>query len=381
MKNWFKTVPFLILCTTLPYLEKAEWEQMKAEGQVSPDVQKKLDELLGKHPDVKRCFVDKKMKFVAPINGPSPDPSNEAFMERMAGQGYRVCAEDPNFFEYQTTPNHNFPGTYDSEVHAPFDESPLTKTINYQTTVNVRGKVAPYVVDAQRVMQERHALLEAAGLTNLSHSGNITLVLEEPPCVLKGASRNWPTPAKPRAIERYVLAHLVQNYFYERGFAHLRTPETKLYHFSEQPDGLSDCNWAAVEQRIIDPLSWQEIAVEATKPREVRAKVFDELETLLDPAEKNPMWNSLVDMQCATDGSVVGVTKLDILFVREKGELCAYFVDTEGTSVGGANADEKWSAEFSSTHLPLYGPNSEGSTSWFAFMGAAAAMKEGQAKA
>ncbi len=374
MKNWFKAIPFLIVCTMLPYLEKAEWEQIKAEGQVSADVQEKLDALLGKHPEVKRCFVDKKMKIVTPIDGPSPDFSNPELMERMAQQGYRVCADDPNFFEYQTTPNHNFPGTYDPALHTPFDECPLTKTINYRTTVNVREKVAPYYVEPQRVMEERHALLKAAGLKNLSHSGNITLVLDEPPCILKGTSRDWTTPAKPRAVERYVNAHLWQKYFYERGFTHLRTPETKLYRFPGQPDGLSDCNWGAVEQRITDPLSWQEIAEEATKSREMRAKVFDELEMLLDPAEKNQFWDSLVDIRLSGDGSV-GVTKLDILFVREKGELCAYVVDTEGPGLAGAFADEKWGTEFSSTHLSLYGPNSEGSTSWVAFMGAAASRK------
>jgi hypothetical protein len=378
MKKKLALVPFLIGMSVFSYLEKTEWETIKKEGQVTSDVQAKLDELMGKNPNLKRCFVDKNMKFVTPISGPSPDPSNEEFMERMGKQGYRVSESDPNFFEYRTTPNHNFPGTYDPTVHASFDDCPLTKTINYSTTSQVREKVAHYCGEARQVLEQRQAFLEAAELRNLSHSGNITVVLDEPPCVLKGTSRDWTTPAKPRAVERYVNAHLWQKYFYERGFAHLRTPETRLYHFGGQSEELSDCNWAAVEQRIMNPLSWQEILEEAGKPRGVREKVFDELETLLDPAEKNPVWNSLVNTKRAADGSIVEVTKLDILFVREKDGLCAYFPDAEGPSLAGAFVDEQRSKEFSTTHLPLYGPKSEGSTSWFAFMGAAAVHKQEQ---
>lgn len=376
MKKRLILVSLLVVSTASSYLEKAEWEQIKKEGQVSSDVQTKLDELLGKNPALKRCFVDKKMKFTTPINGPSPDSTNQEFMERMAKQGYRVCEEDPTFFEYQTTPNHNFPGTYDPEIHTLFDECPLTKTINYATAPQAREKVAPYIKEPRRVLEEREEILKAAGLRNLSHSGNITVVLNEPPCVLKGTSRNWTTPAQPRAVDRYVNAYLWQKYFYERGFVHLRTPATRLYHFSEQSDELSDCNWAVVEQRITEPLSWQEILEEAHKPREIRAKVFDELEEFLDPKEKNPVWNSLVDAKRADDGSIKEVTKLDILFVKENGELCAYFPDVEGPSLAGAYVDEQRGSEFSTTHLPLYGPGSEGSTSWFAFIGAASVQKE-----
>ena len=339
MKKWLWVVPFVYASVIFGYLTDKEVIKLKMDYLLPVKETHQLNQFFRLNPKVKKIFTQTAGTLNGPIWGPGPD-ADQATLDIVFKQGWEQDPENPHFLRYRTTPNHNFPDTFDPQKHA-WKDRPMTRTRNLDEAGFEK------VMGVQAFKEERQKRLETidyvnktladVGLKNLANPrkepiyGN--LVIQVGDLILATALRAWTT--YPQVFSRLVNKIQYQRLMCEKGYTHLGCPEMYLYHIEGQPDDFTEQNWIIVSRFVKDVISDAELVeVFAQEPPHAAVK---ELIEFCEP--DTPVWKELIAFEDTPDGPRV-IDKRVLFTKTANGDYTAEIINTEMPSVGGAYADE-----------------------------------------
>lgn len=333
IKKWLWAVSFAYASVAFGYLTHEEVERLKYEYRLPVQETHQLNQFFRLHPEIKKIFTQTAGTLNGPIWGPGPD-SDQATLDAVFKQGWEQDPENPHFLRYRTTPNHNFPGTFDPKKHA-WQERSMTRTRNLDGEGLAKAMTAPaYAAERQKraeIVNYVNATLENIGLKNLASSANLVIQVDD--LIITSALRAWTT--YPQVFSRLVNKIQYQRIMCEKGYKHLGCPEMYLYHIEGQPDDFDEKNWIVVSRFVQDVIS--DIELVEVFAQEPPHPMVAELIEFCDP--ETPVWKELIAFEDTPDGPRV-IDKRVLVTKTVDGEYVAHLINPEMPSVAGAGADE-----------------------------------------
>jgi hypothetical protein len=231
--------------TTVAYVSEDTWRKAQHEG-LLPEVQRqKLDTFFHEHADVAALFTQEKYTVPAAWHGTLDPKSAEKGGWRQTRKGG---------FEYRTTPNTQFPGTFDATqqlwVDRPLIEFFEVTPEQEKERRKNRAKIYDFIQD----------VLVPLNLKNETEWGGNIIVSLTPydiPYVVHGTWRAWTT--YPQVASRYFTARGVQKRLHDQNFQKIQVPNHYLYHVPGRLHDLTDSNWLVVSDALRNQLSVSEM--------------------------------------------------------------------------------------------------------------------------
>jgi hypothetical protein len=227
--------------TSSAYVSQDTWKKAQHEGLLPEDQRKKLDTFFHKHPDVTLLFTQEKYVVPAAWHG-TLDP------ETVEKTGWKHTRRGG--FEYRTTPNTQFPDTFDATQQL-WADRPLIEffEVTPEQEKERRKNRAKIYGLIDEVLKPLHLKNET------EQGGNIVVSLTpyDIPYVVHGTWRAWTT--YPQVASRYFTGRGVQQKLRDQGFQKIKVPNQYLYHVPGRLNELTDSNWLVVSDALSNQLS------------------------------------------------------------------------------------------------------------------------------
>ncbi len=341
MKKWLLLLPFICASTVSAYLTHEEVSFLKRAFRIPAAQKAKLDAFFEANPAIKAIFTAP--KIARPVNGAGP----EHWQPGGIAQGYWKDATDSEILWFRTTPNHNFPGSFDPEKHV-WDTRQPVASMNLDSAEKVAHfKTLNGFVDAQAAVGHINSILAQAGLVNQARS-NLIVRLDDH--MLCSTWRAWTT--YPQVFSRIINKMHWEQYLQDMGLTHLSCPEMYFYHIPGQPEDFNEENWIVIA-RFVESVSDEEFIEQFGQ---VPPPPFvEEVRQFCFPQPGTPCWKELVEFREAPDGTLT-ITDKRILVVKDEFGYRAVLINPEMPSIAGAKNDEERSMKVTTRQdgCPMY---------------------------
>ena len=223
------------------YVSENTWKRAQQEGLLPEDQRKKLDTFFHQHADAAALFTQEKYVVPAAWHG-TLDP------ETVEKTGWRHTRRGG--FEYRTTPNTQFPDTFDARTQL-WADRPLIEF--FEVTPEQEKERRKSRAKIYGLIDE---VLKPLNLKNETERGGnivVSLALYDIPYVVYGTWRAWTT--YPQVASRYFTGRGIQKHLNDQNFQKIKVPNQYLYHVPGRLNELTDSNWLVVSDALQNQLS------------------------------------------------------------------------------------------------------------------------------